>query len=221
MKAFLQELAEEIYNSHADLSKVTVVFPNRRAVLYFRKYLGELITKPVFSPRLITFEDFVSGLSPLRVPDKLELVFRLHQSYSKTMGMEAEPFDQFFMWGEMLLRDFDETDRYMIDAKMLFADLSNLKELDAGLDYLTEEQITFLKNFWQGFDSELSVNKKKFLDVWKKLYPLYKNFNEKLSGEGLAYEGRQHRTVAEDLLNGKVKLPFQTQPSDRFERSDG
>ncbi len=208
MKAFLQELAEEIYNNHADLSKVTVVFPNRRAALYFRKYLGELIVKPVFSPKLLTFEDFVSGLSPLRVPDKLELIYRLHQSYSTTIGMEAEPFDQFFMWGEMLLRDFDEADRYMIDAKMLFADLSNLKELDAGLDYLSEEQISFLKNFWQGFDSELSVNKKKFLDVWKKLYPLYRNFSEKLSVDGLAYEGRQHRSVAEELLTGKVKLPY-------------
>src|SRR5258706_5828736 len=209
MNTFLQELAGEIYNSHTDLSKVTVVFPNRRAVLYFRKYLGELITKPVFSPRLLTFEDFVSGLSLLRVPDKLELIYRLHQSYSETMGMDAEPFDQFFMWGEMLLRDFDETDRYMIDAKMLFADLSNLKELDAGLDYLSEEQITFLKNFWQGFESDLSVNKKKFLEVWKTLYPLYKNFNVKLSLESLAYEGRQHRSVAEELWSGKIKLPWQ------------
>jgi len=209
MNAFLQELAEEIYSSHADLSKVTVVFPNRRAVLYFRKYLGELISKPVFSPKLLTFEDFVSGLSRLRMPDKLSLIYQLHQSYRETMGMEAEPFDQFFMWGEILLRDFDETDRYMIDAKMLFADLSNLKELDAGLDYLTEVQITFLKNFWQGFDSELSVNKKKFLDVWRKLFPLYKNFNEKLSSEGLAYEGNQHRIVAEELLNGKIKLSYQ------------
>src|SRR5882762_5941850 len=209
MNAFLQELAEEIYNSHADLSKVTVVFPNRRAALYFRKYLGELISKPVFSPKLLTFEDFVSSLSPLRVLDKLDLIYRLHQSYTETMGTEAEPFDQFFMWGEMLLRDFDEADRYMIDAKMLFADLSNLKELDAGLDYLSEEQITFLKNFWQGFESDLSVNKKKFLEVWKKLYPLYKNFNEKLSLESLAYEGRQHRSVAEELWSGKIKLPWQ------------
>ncbi len=209
MKAFLQELAEEIYSSHADLSKVTVVFPNRRAVLYFRKYLGELITKPVFSPKLLTFEDFVSGLSPLRVPDKLELIYRLHQSYQEIMNTEAETFDQFFIWGEMLLRDFDEADRYMIDGKLLFADLSNLKELDTGLEYLTEEQRTFLKNFWQGFDSELSANKKKFLEVWKKLYPLYKKFNEKLLVEGLAYEGRQHRSVAEELLDGRIKLPCQ------------
>ena len=213
MQAFLQELAQEIYDSHADLSKVTVVFPNRRATLYFRKYLGELISKPVFSPKLLTFEDFVSSLSSQRVPDKLELVYRLHQSYKETMGTEAESFDQFFMWGEMLLRDFDETDRYMIDAKMLFADLSNLKELDVGLDYLTEEQITFLKNFWQGFDNELSVNKKKFLDVWRKLYPLYKNFNEKLSSEGLAYEGGLHRLVAEDIAKGKIKLSYHSNDS--------
>jgi hypothetical protein len=108
----------------------------------------------------------------------------------------------------MLLRDFDETDRYMIDAKMLFADLSNLKEFDTGLDYLTDEQIVFLKNFWQGFDSGLSVNKKKFLDVWKKLFPLYKNFNEKLLSESIAYEGKQHRLVAEELITGKTKFPF-------------
>lgn len=211
MKAFLQELAEEIFQSHADLSKVTVVFPNRRAALYFRKYLSESITTPVFSPKLLTFEDFVAGLSPLHVPDKLELVFRLHQCYSETMGIEAEPFDQFFMWGEMLLRDFDEADRYMVEAKALFADLSNLKELDAGLDYLTDEQKEFLKNFWQGFEGELSVNKKKFIEVWKKLFPLYKNFKEKLDDEGLAYEGGLHRSVAENLIAGKIKLPYPTE----------
>jgi CRISPR/Cas system-associated exonuclease Cas4 (RecB family) len=208
MKAFLQELAGEIYASHHDLSKVTVVFPNRRAALYFRKYLGGLITEPVFSPKLLTFEDFVSGISSQRVPDKLELIYRLHQSYKGTMEAEAETFDQFFMWGEMLLRDFDEADRYMIDAKMLFADLSNLKDLDVGLDYLSQEQITFLKNFWQGFDTELALNKKKFLNVWRKLYPLYENFNKNLSIEGLAYEGKQHRSVAEDLANGIIKLSY-------------
>src|SRR5882724_3730243 len=98
MKPFLFELAEEIYQSHTDLSNVTVIFPNRRAALYFRKYLTDLIAKPVFSPKLITFEDFVSELSPLRVPDKLELVFKLHQCYRQLMGTDAESFDQFFMW---------------------------------------------------------------------------------------------------------------------------
>jgi hypothetical protein len=209
MKPFLYELAEEINQGHDDLSKVTVVFPNRRAALYFRKYLGDLITKPVFSPQLLTFEDFVSGFSPLRVPDKLELVYRLHQCYGELMNSESETFDQFFMWGEMLVRDFDETDRYLVDAKLLFADLSHLKELDSGLDYLSDEQRKFLENFWLGFDADESVNKKKFIDVWRKLYPLYKIFNERLLADGLAYEGRLHQVVAEDLTSGKIKLPYQ------------
>lgn len=213
MKSFLFELAEEIYQSHADLSQVTVVFPNRRAALYFRKYLGDLISKPVFSPKLLTFEDFVSGFSPLRVPDKLELVYRLHQCYRELMNTKSEPFDQFFMWGEMLLRDFDETDRYLVDAKVLFADLSHLKELDSGLDYLSDEQRKFLESFWLGFDADQSVNKKKFIDVWRKLYPLYTAFNEKLLADGLTYEGRLHKRVAEELTTGKIKHSFL--PSDK------
>ena len=207
-KSFLYELAEEIYNSQTDLSKVTVVFPNRRAALYFRKYLSEQIDKPVFAPQLLTFEDFVSTFSPLQVPDKLELVFRLHQCYRELMQND-EPFDQFFMWGEMLLRDFDEVDRYLVDPKFLFADLSHFKEMDSGLDYLTDEQREFLETFWQGFDADTSVNKKKFIDVWKKLYPLYQKFNEQLSRNNFAYEGHLHRTVAEDLLSGKIKTAFE------------
>ncbi len=208
MKAFLQELAEEIYKNHADLSKITVVFPNRRAALYFRKYLGESISQPVFSPKLLAFEDFVTGLSPWQVPDKLELVFRLHQVYYKVMGRDAEPFDQFFMWGEMLLRDFDEADKYLINAKNLFSDLRYLKELDSGLDYLTEEQIAFLESFWSNLDSEQSVNKQKFIDIWRRLYSLYQSFKDSLSKEGLAYEGMLHRAIAEDIDSGKILLPY-------------
>ncbi|MBS1508250.1 MAG: PD-(D/E)XK nuclease family protein [Bacteroidetes bacterium] len=208
MKAFLQELAEEIYLTHSDLSKVTVVFPNRRAAIYFRKYLGEIIARPVFSPTLLTFEDFVSSYSSLHVPDKLELVAQLHVCYTDVMGLDAEPFDSFFLWGEMLLRDFDETDKYLVDAKVLFADLSHLKELDSGLDYLSEEQRTFLQNFWQGFDDELSANKQKFLSVWQRLYPLYKKFREHLLQKQLAYEGMLHRAVAEEIVEGKLKFSF-------------
>ncbi|MBS1683028.1 MAG: PD-(D/E)XK nuclease family protein [Bacteroidetes bacterium] len=209
MKTFLFELAEEINKSYANLSEVTVVFPNRRAALYFRKYVGQLLTKPVFSPKLITFEDFVSDMSALRIPDRLELIFKLHQCYVEVMGDEAETFDQFFMWGDMLLRDFDEVDRYLVDAKILFSDLSHLKELDSNWDYLTAEQKDFLKKFWIGFDAEESINKRKFVDVWRKLFPLYTTFNERLFNEGLAYEGRQHRLAAEMLTSGKLKLDYQ------------
>ena len=107
MKSFLLELAEKLYKSKSTLSATTLVFPNRRAALYFRKHLSTFISKPTFAPTLITIEDFISQYSQLQIPDKLELVHRLHKAYNQVVKND-EPFDQFYFWGEMLLRDFDE-----------------------------------------------------------------------------------------------------------------
>src|SRR5688572_12677564 len=111
---------------------MTLVFPNRRAALYFRKYLTQLLDKPAFAPRLITIEEFITGFSSLKVPDKLELVHRLYKSYyaiqkksspeeEDLVGVNsgAESFDQFYFWGDMLVRDFDEVDKYMVNAELL------------------------------------------------------------------------------------------------------
>jgi len=111
VKPFLKELAERIVGDKITPGDLTVVFPNRRAILYFRKYLSEIIDKPVFSPQLLTVEDFMASFTSLRVPDKLELVHHLHAVYKSVVNVD-EPFDKFYFWGEMLLKDFDEIDRY-------------------------------------------------------------------------------------------------------------
>jgi hypothetical protein len=210
MKAFLQELAEKIYKQHPTIEEVTVVFPNRRAILYFKKYLSEVLTKPTFAPTLLTIEDFIGNVSALIVPDKLELIHRLYKSYYEviqhrsssgedTEAVDAEPFDQFYFWGDMLLRDFDEVDKYMVNAELLFKDLSHQKELDTSFDFLTEEQQTFLTNFWSNFDEHQSINKKRFLQVWKRLPEVYKHFKKQLLDAGFAYEGMLHSAVAVQL----------------------
>src|SRR6478609_7267300 len=205
MKSFLQEIAERIYQEHPQLDGLTLVFPNRRAALYFQKHLSLLLAKPAFAPKLITIEDFISGFSDLKVPDKLELVHRLHRTYQDVMivgGSEkGEPFDQFYFWGEMLLRDFDEVDKYMVNAEQLFKDLRNQKELDSSFDFLTEEQRNFLQSFWLTFEETLTKNKLKFLDVWNKLFLLYTKFREELRSEGLAYEGMLHREVTDRIAS--------------------
>lgn len=183
---------------------VTVVFPNRRAILYFRKHLGNLLSKPVFAPRLVTIEDFISSFSPYSVPDKLELVHRLYQVYREVTHIE-EPFEKFFFWGEMLLKDFDEVDKYCVPAEQLFKDLSHQKELDSSFDFLTEEQQKFLSGFWESFDQNISENKKKFLHVWRELPVVYTQFRAKLLSEALAYEGMAHRLVAEKLIGGEIR----------------
>ncbi|MFZ2906510.1 MAG: PD-(D/E)XK nuclease family protein [Cyclobacteriaceae bacterium] len=203
MESFLRELAKQLNSENPAWDSMTLVFPNRRAALYFRKHLSEIITKPHFAPALLTIEDFISEMTTARVPDKLELIHRLHNSYQQIMpeakGTQRESFDQFYFWGDMLLRDFDETDKYLVNAELLFKDLRNQKELDAGFDYLTDEQREFLVNFWSSFDETLNANKKKFIEVWVKLFELYKTFREQLEREGLAYEGMVHREVAERM----------------------
>ena len=208
MKTFLEEVALKVYRDHPKLDGVTVVFPNRRASLYFRKHLSGLISKPAFAPHILTIEDFFARFSNLQVPDKLILISHLFKAYRNVMdGIPAEPdaetireLEDFYFWGEMLLRDFDEIDKYLIAAEQLFKDLSHQKELDSSFDFLTDEQREFLTNFWSNFDINQSVNKKRFLRIWRQLFNVYSQFKALLSDMGLAYEGMLHRTVSEMLI---------------------
>ena len=213
MKPFLAELAEIVRTKYRSFDHLKIVFPNRRASLYFRKHLSAILSKPAFAPSLITIEDYFSSLSDLKVPDKLELIHRLYLAYNKVVvdsarirSYEPEPFHQFYFWGDMLLRDFDETDKYMVTASQLFKDLRNQKELDSSFDYLTEEQRSFLINFWGSFESNLTENKRKFLNVWNQLHLLYETYKDDLHHEGLAYEGMLQRSVAE-RLSSMIKAP--------------
>jgi CRISPR/Cas system-associated exonuclease Cas4 (RecB family) len=203
MQGFLFEIAKEVVNRHKNLDDVTLVFPNRRAILYFRKHLQSLLTKPAFSPELVTIEEFVSQFSTLQVPDKLELVKILYKVYYDRMKFAAtadiQSFSDFFFWGEMLLRDFEEIDKYLVNDAQLFLDLSNQKELDAVFEFLSEEQVIFLQEFWGDFGSHPSANKERFLKIWKELRPIYHEFKNQLLAERKAYEGMLHRQVAEDL----------------------
>lgn len=206
MKPFLLEIAEEVIRDHGrKLDALTIVFPNRRASLYFRKHLASLLDKPAFSPQLLTIEDFIAKFSPLKVPDKLQLIHILHGVYNNVLdrfnfeGGRPEPFDQFYYWGEMLLRDFDEADKYLVNADLLFKDLSHQKEIDNTFDFLTEEQRAFLHSFWINFDEKDSLNKKRFLSVWRQLPSVYAIFKTTLKQQGLAYDGMLHREVAENL----------------------
>src|SRR5690349_20799098 len=160
MKTFLEEVAESVFKAHPDLEGVTIVFPNRRASLYFKKHLSALMNRPSFAPTVLTIEDFFARLSPWRIPEKLILISVLFKSY--TTVMESAPdeedsdaigaLEDFYFWGEMLLRDFEEVDKYLVPAEQIFKDLSHQKELDSSFDFLTEEQQEFLKNFWSNFD---------------------------------------------------------------------
>lgn len=205
---FLQKIAKLVLDRHKSrLDEVILIFPNRRAGLFFRKYLAEDLKKPVWSPTIYSMEDFVGMHSNLQLADRFLLIAELFKVYKRHMG-ESEEFDKFYYWGELLLTDFDDIDKYLIDAQFLFADVNRQKELDAYFDYLTEEQRKIISEFWSQFNEHPSDQKKEFSKLWNTLPEIYKEFISILKTRNLAYSGMIYKEVASDPSNIGTTRPI-------------
>ncbi len=200
MNPFLKQVANYLYVNHrAELGEYCLVFPGRRAGVFFTAYLNELIDQPMLSPEITTISELISSLTSLQQADPVSLVLKLQDVYSKVTGHQ-EPLDEFFFWGEILLADFDDVDKYMLNADDLFRNISDLKELENQFDYLTEEQKRAIDEFWGNLDKvPHSFNKEKFIGIWTKLAEIYHRFYEVLKQNNLAYSGMIYREVAEEI----------------------
>jgi CRISPR/Cas system-associated exonuclease Cas4 (RecB family) len=203
MNRFLDTLAAHLYEKYGEaLSRLWIVFPNRRAALFFRHYLAKKIHAPVWTPALLTINDLMHRLCALYAADSFMLNVELYQVYKKHRK-SAESFDEFYPWGELLLADFNDIDKYLIVANDLFRNLQSVKEIDYTIEYLDEEQKEAIHWFWKSFRQEnLSVHQQEFISLWSVLGPIYHEFRENLSSRGLAYEGMIYRQVAEQVSNG-------------------
>lgn len=194
---FLEELAEDLLSRFgADAGSLSVVFPNRRAGLFFRKYLSSKISTPLWAPEIHSIDDFILQFSDLQLADRITLVFELYEVYREILNSD-EDFDRFYYWGEALLNDFDEIDKYMVDADLLFRDLSMQKEIELQYEYLSDEQREAVISFWSSFRTRLSRHQEDFLKIWKALFGIYQQFRINLESKGIAYPGMVYRQVAE------------------------
>ena len=202
---FLEELAHTLYiQLGKDISNYTVIFPNRRAGLFFNRALRKLIDQPIWAPEAMAIEDFVRQKSDFAVPDQLSLVFSLHEVFQKHAPFK-EDFEQFYFWGDMLVKDFNDVDHYMADARPLFANLLEWKKL-ADTDFLTEEQVQLIEKFWKSFEAKPKEAQEKFARNWNILFPVYQDFKQKLNDENQAYNGMLYRDYAEKLKAGDVQI---------------
>ncbi|WP_025864700.1 hypothetical protein [Prolixibacter bellariivorans] len=149
MQGFLARLADHLYEVYGDnISEQMIVFPNRRAGIFFNNYLNGQVSQPIFSPEIVTISDFFARQTDLHVADPLTLVFYLYEIYREVTGSE-ESFDDFYFWGEMLVNDFDDIDKYNVDAVGLFQNISDLKEIDLLFQYYDEESREHMTGFWR------------------------------------------------------------------------
>lgn len=202
MERFLSQCAKYIYSKHQnELKDLCLVFPNRRSGVFFTSYLQELIGTPVIGPENTTVNELIASYSDLQKGEKLHLISVLYDIFRKHTKT-TETFDEFYFWGEILLSDFNDIDRYLVHAKDLFTNISDLKEIESIFDYLTDDQKKALQQFW---GSMAVVDKKgfqeKYISIWDKLYPVYNDFKSYLRQEKMAFPGMIDRDVVESINN--------------------
>jgi CRISPR/Cas system-associated exonuclease Cas4 (RecB family) len=197
---FLELVASDLLSRFgADISNITLVFPNRRASLFFNQYLSRQISKPIWQPKVTTIADMMFGLSGLKPVDPLSLVFRLYRHYGHHMA-SAEPFDSFYFWGEVMVNDFDQIDKYRVDSRLLFANVHDIKEIEERFGGLTAEQLDAVKQYLGIVaDENRSMIRENYMRVWRVLGAIYTDFRESLVTEGIGYEGLAFRVAADRL----------------------
>ncbi len=198
MNAFLKYVAEDLYEKYGNrLADKAIIFPNKRAGLFFNEYLKKMSAEPLWSPAYMTINELFEECSELIEGDIILLVSKLYKEYCKHTHSN-EPLDKFYYWGEMLIKDFDDIDKNLVDAERLFANIKELRAIGNATDTLDEEQRNAIRQFFKNFNpDEKSEIKRRFLSVWEVLLPIYTDFRNTLRGEGIAYSGMMCRDVIE------------------------
>lgn len=190
--SFLERVAADIYAKlGGEPGQAVIIFPNKRPAAYLIQALSDMIIEPIEAPAIFSIEEFIASHSTYRLPDTLELLFQLYEVYKKYRP--EEDFDRFYGWGNMLLRDYDEIDRYLVDTKALFSNLSAIKELEQSF-MPTEEQKLFWDSFGEGDNSTLQS---RFIELWDVVSRVYTDYRQHLHEQSLAYVGMCYRQVAE------------------------
>ena len=200
METFLKQVAHDLYNkTEGNFTKVAIVFPNKRASLFFNEYLAQESDRPIWSPTYVSISELFRQSSDLSIADPIKLVCDLYKVFQKATGSK-ETLDDFYFWGEMLIADFDDADKNMADTHALFSNLKDLNELMDNYDFLEEGQKEALSQFFHNFSiNQVTELKQRFISMWNVLGDIYTEYKALLGSQSIAYEGMLYRQVIDQL----------------------
>jgi len=179
---FTDRLAHFIKENDFDLRKLVIILPSERASKYLVKSLVSVYEKPIFSPEITTIDRWVKRYS-LPIIDKTRLLLYLFEIYQKTPEGKEATFEDFLTWGTMLLSDFEDIDRYMLDHAQVFKNLKAIKELES----------------WNIDDDKLSVSQQKFMEFWDRIPVYYEGLHLKVRANDYITSALAYRKIAEDI----------------------
>ena len=206
-KTFLELVATDLLKRFdKNMSRVAVVFPNKRASLFLNRHFFEMTDgEPMWAPAYMTISDLFRRHSQLTVADPTKQVCDLHKTYVECTKSK-ETIDHFYSWGQLMLADFDDVDKNLANADKVFRNVADIAEIEKDLSYLDEEKQAILRKFFTNFtvegeqgNSESSELKKRFLNLWQHIGEIYNRFNKRLADQCLAYEGALYRSVATEV----------------------
>ena len=223
MIPFLKQVADHYYNI-GETDKCCFIFPNRRSLVFFTRHLcqavkdSDVLSRPIVAPEMLTINDFFHKVGGMHSVDRVRLLIELYDCY-RECNPKAESLDEFIFWGDIILSDFNDVDKYLVDSKQLFANVSDIKKIQDTYTYLTDTQRKAIEAFVSHFsdlsgrltvdlDSEDPDVKGKFLMIWNILYDLYELFNTRLREKGMAYEGMVYRQLVQRLKTESVEDVF-------------
>ena len=208
MESFLKLVAADLYkHTEGNLAHTAVVFPNKRAGLFFNEYLAQESESPIWSPAYVSISELFRSLSPWEVGDPVKLVCELYKIFRRET-QSTETLDDFYFWGEMLISDFDDADKNKVDTDKLFSNLQDLRNIMDDYTFIDDEQEEAIRQFFQNFSIERrTALKERFIYLWDVLGNIYKGFRESLASQNIAYEGMMYRHVIEHL--NVDKLPYE------------
>ena len=223
MIPFLKQVADHYYNI-GEADKCCFIFPNRRSLVFFTRHLcqavkdSDVLSRPIVAPEMLTINDFFHKVGGMHSVERVRLLIELYDCY-RECNPKAESLDEFIFWGDIILSDFNDVDKYLVDSKQLFANVSDIKKIQDTYTYLTDTQRKAIEAFVSHFsdlsgrltvdlDSEDPDVKGKFLMIWNILYDLYELFNTRLREKGMAYEGMVYRQLAQRLKTESVEDVF-------------
>ncbi|WP_430428891.1 PD-(D/E)XK nuclease family protein [Maribacter litoralis] len=184
MQSFIQDVVQDVLKNNSDLGKTIFILPSKRAGVFLKKALSSSLTKTILAPEIYSIEDFIEKVSKLVTANTTTQLFELYNAYLNVGDYDKESFDSFLKWGQILLQDFNEVDRYLVDANSLYQNVAAIQEV----------------NHWS-INSDNSEMIENYLHFWRHLEAIYNKFNDNLLKQGLGHQGLIYKTSVSELNN--------------------
>jgi CRISPR/Cas system-associated exonuclease Cas4 (RecB family) len=207
MQPFLKDAISNVAKAYSTgVDHLALVFPNRRSALVSKKYAQQALPKGLYAKTTFyTIEDFIQELSGLNKADTLTLCTVLYRVVSNT-DYYHNTFEHFYHWGLNLINDFDQVDKHLVDAKLLFTNVGNYKSILNDLKYLDDDQVRAIKSFWSTFTGTTSKNQNDFVKLWSIFYDIYVEYRTSLLKNMTAYTGLQYRHICQQIDENKLSI---------------